>query len=257
MDKIKYLNVGCGNKFHKDWVNIDMSSNSQYVTAVNLLNGIPFEDNYFDVVYHSQVLEHIPKNEATAFIKECNRVLKPGGILRVVVPDLENITREYLKWLEINWQGSNQENDANYEWIVLEVYDQTVRNAKGGLMYEYLQQKNMINEKYVLERIGFIGESIRDYSKMNNIKKVKLIYSKVLSKVRSTSFIGDSIKKFKLKFKTLLLSDEEKRFIEIGKFRLGGEIHYWMYDRYSLQKLLKSCGFDRIGLLDLITSGLE
>lgn len=257
MCKVKYLNIGCGNKFHKDWINIDMSSNNPDVIAVNLLNGIPFDDNYFDVVYHSQVLEHIPRDEAKDFIKECNRVLKPGGILRVVVPDLENITKEYLKWLEINWQGSGEESDANYEWIVLEMYDQTVRNAKGGLMYEYLRQEKMINEEYVLNRIGFIGESIRDYSKMNRLKKIKLIYSKVSSKIQSTSFIGDSVKKIRLKFKTFFLSDEEKHFIEVGKFRLGGEIHYWMYDRYSLKKILESCGFERIELMSPVKSRIQ
>ncbi|MDB5024599.1 MAG: Methyltransferase type 11 [Mucilaginibacter sp.] len=249
MNKINYLNVGCGNKFHKDWVNIDMSSNSQYVIAVNLLNGIPFDDNSFDVVYHSQVLEHIPKNEARDFIKECYRILKPGGIVRVVVPDLENITREYLRLLDANWQGSSKEEEANYEWIVLEMYDQTVRNKKGGLMYEYLKQKEIVNEAYILKRVGFIGEGITSFTKMGAMEKVNVIFSKISSRVRSTSFIGDTIKRLKLKAKKVFLSNNDKLFIKIGEFRLAGEVHYWMYDKYSLKRLLLSCGFDDIELM--------
>ncbi len=53
--------------------------------------GIPFPDRSFDVVYHSHVLEHLSKSEASKFLKECSRVLRPQGVLRVVVPDLEEI----------------------------------------------------------------------------------------------------------------------------------------------------------------------
>src|SRR3954454_1180269 len=100
--KSKYLNVGCGNKFHKDWTNIDMKSGSPYVIAYNLIKGLPFDNNSFQVVYHSQVLEHIPKENAAGFIKECFRVLEPGGIIRIVLPDLENIVKEYCKYLHEN-----------------------------------------------------------------------------------------------------------------------------------------------------------
>ena len=89
MQKINYLNVGCGKKFHPAWTNVDMASSSPHVEVHNLLHGFPYPDNQFDIVYHSQVLEHVPKDKAPAFVRECLRVLKPGGVLRVVVPDLE------------------------------------------------------------------------------------------------------------------------------------------------------------------------
>lgn len=257
MSKINYLNIGCGNKFHEEWVNVDMASNSPHVIAANLLNGIPFADNQFDVVYHSQVLEHIPKKEAASFINECLRVLKPGGIIRVVVPDLENIIREYLGLLEANWKEANELNDANYEWIGLELYDQTVRNQKGGMMVEYLQQKKIINEAYILQRIGHIGSSIRNKAKMNIGKKIQLIFVKAASRVRSTSFLSDLTGSIKLKAKQMFLTDEEKKYIEIGKFRLGGEIHYWMYDKYSLKKLLIKCGFEQAELMNPTESKIE
>ncbi len=140
MAKLNYLNAGCGNKFHPDWHNVDMTSDSPDVLAANLLNGIPFPDNRFDVVYHSQVLEHFPKEKAGGFLKECYRVLKPNGIIRVVVPDLENIVNEYSKLLKENIEHSGELSAANYDWIMLELYDQTVRNYSGGQMAEYLQQ---------------------------------------------------------------------------------------------------------------------
>ncbi len=62
----------------------------------DLSKGIPFADQTFDGVYHCHVLEHIDREAAPTLLRECHRVLKPGGILRVVVPDLEGLARHYL-----------------------------------------------------------------------------------------------------------------------------------------------------------------
>ena len=132
MNKLNYLNLGCGFNFHKEWINVDMTSNSPYVISHNLLKKFPFHKNQFDVVYNSHVLEHFPKEKAPYFVSECFRVLKPGGLIRVGVPDLENIVNEYLKQLHENIENPNRLSEANYDWILLEMYDQTVRNRSGG-----------------------------------------------------------------------------------------------------------------------------
>ena len=102
---MKYLNLGCGLRFHPDWTNIDSDSSSPYVQDYDLQKGIPFQDNFFDVVYHSHLLEHFPKHKATDFMIECFRVLKPGGTIRIVVPDLEQIAKLYLKTLMLALKG--------------------------------------------------------------------------------------------------------------------------------------------------------
>lgn len=66
----------------------------------DLRRGIPFPGGSFDVVYHSHLLEHIDRDSAVHFLRECRRVLAPDGVLRVVVPDLEWLTRGYLDRLE-------------------------------------------------------------------------------------------------------------------------------------------------------------
>lgn len=244
MGKLNYLNIGCGNKFHKDWINVDMASSSPDVISHNLLNGIPFDDNKFDVIYHSQVLEHFPREKTPHFIKECFRVLKPGGIMRIVVPDLENIVNEYKKILKENLKNPSELSDANYDWILLEMYDQTVRNYPGGQMAEYLKQPKIINEKYVMDRIGHVGSSIRKnylYSQKNNIRKV-LTKKGILKKVVKI-----------IKKKLIYFFSESAR---IGDFRLSGEIHMWMYDRYSLSRLLESCGFKNIKIKNFFDSDI-
>lgn len=58
---------------------------------------LPFPDNYADYIYSSHFIEHVKRYEAIDLLKECYRVLKPGGTIRVVVPDLEILCKKYLE----------------------------------------------------------------------------------------------------------------------------------------------------------------
>lgn len=57
---------------------------------------LPFSSNSVEVLYTSHVLEHFPRWKAQEIVKETFRVLKPGGLIRVIVPDLEVLCRRYL-----------------------------------------------------------------------------------------------------------------------------------------------------------------
>jgi predicted SAM-dependent methyltransferase len=246
--KLDYLNVGCGLKYHKDWINIDMYPDCSDIIYCNLLKGIPFPDEKFEVLYHSQVLEHFPKEKAFDFLKECHRVLKINGIIRVVVPDLENIVDEYKKQLNENLKNPSKETEANYDWILLEMYDQAVRNYSGGQMGKFLFQETMENEQYVIDRIGYFGRSGH---------KMPLSKNNVVSKKTNTvlgiiAFLKKAIKS--AKGEIFYSSSGEK--IKIGNFRLGGEPHMWMYDRYSLSRLLKDVGFRDIKVLNPFKSDI-
>jgi hypothetical protein len=145
-------------------------------------------------------------------------------------------------------------NKLNYEWMLLEMYDQTVRNHSGGNMGKYLFQDNIINEEFINERIGEEGRAIRkSYLTFKNkeISRKETLVSKTKS---DNLFLF-----FKRKLKGFLLKkwDIDDSTLAIGKFRKGGEIHQWMYDRYSLAILLKDAGGNRIQKRDAFTSYLE
>ena len=259
-NKLNYLNVGCGSKYHKNWINIDMYSSNTDVIKCNLLKGIPFPDEKFEIVYHSQVLEHIMKEKAIDFMKECYRVLKMNGTIRVVVPDLENIVNEYKTYLKLNLKNSSDETEANYDWIMLEMYDQTVRNYSGGQMAQFLQQEKMINEQYIVNRIGYVGRSMRKNYLAKDKEKHLSIKDFLFSKINPIGIVGFlKIYIGRVKRKTLncilnlILSDKYK----IGNFRLGGEIHMWMYDSYSLSRLLLNAGFKDVKIKNAFTSDIQ
>ena len=249
------LNLGCGNTFHKDWINIDFVSNSEHVQAHNLLDGIPFESQRMDVIYHSHVIEHFSKTDAVKFINECFRVLKPQGVIRIAVPDLETIAKEYLKNIEMATSGQT-EAQQNYNWIVLELLDQMVRNESGGNMKAYLCQDTIPNESYVFSRIGMEGKKIRkDFlSRPQNLQNTKIKSSSFLKKVKQ--LVRKLWHIIKVKQSQPKLTDREKKAIKIGQFRLGGEIHQWMYDRYSLSELLKTVGFQQITICSAYKSNI-
>gem|GEM_PF-106570 len=212
----RLLNLGCGSRYHPAWVNVDFRSNGNGVIVHDLKKRLPFDDVSFDAVYHSHVLEHFPKHHAPLFLRECFRVLRPGGILRVVVPDLEQIVRLYLEALEKSLQG-NHEAQYRYEWIMLELFDQMVRNVSGGDMFQYWRQNPMPAEAFVIARMG---------SEVKN----------VLHDLRSRQSSSSNPR-----------PPEAPREPEaIGRFRLSGEVHQWMYDRYSLGKLLCEAGFEDV-----------
>jgi SAM-dependent methyltransferase len=96
----------------------------------NLAKGIPFADGSVDAVYHSHLLEHLDRTVAIDFLLECKRVLKRGGVLRIVVPDFETLCRKYLE----HAVGSEQNvNEAElHEAYIASVIEQSVRKEAYG-----------------------------------------------------------------------------------------------------------------------------
>ncbi|GAB3903601.1 class I SAM-dependent methyltransferase [Mucilaginibacter boryungensis] len=247
-NKLPYLNLGCGGHFDKRWTNIDFFKTGEGVIAHNLLKGIPSADNSFEVVYHSHVLEHFSKKDAIKFISECYRVLGNNGIIRIAVPDLEQIVHHYTRLLALGKANlGNPAIRADYEWIMTEMYDQTVRNNWGGEMLNILTSKDLPNEKFIYSRIGTEGRMIREsiITQQNPVtRKPGSIIKKALS-----------LNSFKqLFFKIILGSDYQ--LYRIGKFRRSGEIHQWMYDSYSLTNLLTDAGFKNIEVKTFDTSAI-
>jgi len=241
MRERRLLNLGCGARYHHEWVNVDFYSHSKEVIAHNLLEGIPFPDNEFDAVYHSHLLEHFPKNRAEPFTRECLRVLRPGGIIRIAVPDLEGIAKLYLEQLDKALLGDGIA-EHKYDWIFLELYDQTVRNHSGGEMAEYLKQQCVPNEEFILERCGNVAKQIRKAFLEGKVSthtkggQGRAITDKIASFLRAFSW-RDLLARMCL--------GKEYDSLRVGRFRLSGEVHQWMYDRYSLARLLSRCEFTR------------
>ena len=74
--------------------------------------------------------------------------------MRIVVPDLEQIVKSYINQLELARNEENEIKHENYSWSVLELFDQTVREFSGGQMKSLWTKDIIINESFIVERIG-------------------------------------------------------------------------------------------------------
>ena len=231
-----YLNLGCGERFHPDWVNLDLAAGRSNVISHDLVKGIPFAAESVDVVYHAALFEHIRRDDAANFLREIHRVLKPGGIVRIGVPDLEEICRTYLEKLEAAIAG-DKEAANDYDWLVLEMFDQMVRESSGGLMLRYFRRQPLPNEQFIVQRIGDEGrkliEEIRRQQTASNKGLAALLYQRMRA-------IGRGLRDRLL---AVVAGRNAAQALAIGRFRLSGEVHHWMYDRFSLARELLAAGF--------------
>jgi len=152
------LNLGCGYRTSPRCTNIDWSpairlrasrvgrrvaplfvgrdrwkafqSEAGEVMCHDLRRGIPFPNHSADAVYHSHVLEHLDRDLVPGFLVEIRRVLRPGGIHRIVVPDLELHARAYLASLDkaLDDPVLAQEHESR----VAELIEQMVRREAHG-----------------------------------------------------------------------------------------------------------------------------
>jgi len=90
------LNLGCGYSHLEGWVNVDADVTVQPDMLWDLRRSLPFPDGSVAAIFHEHLLEHLPLAAAAPFTRECWRVLRPGGILRIGVPDFERYARDYL-----------------------------------------------------------------------------------------------------------------------------------------------------------------
>src|SRR5438874_10391148 len=122
--ELKRIHLGCGLITPPGWIHVDGSLNARLAKhpwirralhSLSLLPAdkmevpwdskvlihdvrkpLPFANDSASAIYASHILEHLYLEEGRALLGECLRVLAGGGVLRIVVPDVHSIVREYL-----------------------------------------------------------------------------------------------------------------------------------------------------------------
>lgn len=233
------VNLACGSVFHPAWRNFDVMPVAPEVKRLDLRRPLPFADESVDVCYASHVLEHLRPTAARVFLAECYRVIRKEGVIRLVVPDLEAIVQEYVRLLERAESGSS-EAKQNYEWITLELLDQLVRHDSGGDMGRYLTKGEVPNAQFVISRVGLEAERLMGNGAGHD----------AIRKSRPHRSMAHYLQRIREEMLVLLasafLGKEGALAVREGLFRRSGEVHLWMYDRYSLRQVLELAGFGKV-----------
>lgn len=228
---MKHLNLACGGKLCPlpGWENVDFHNSGKNVKAMDLTKKLKYDNDSVDVIYHSQFIEHLSQKQGLFFLKECFRILKKGGIMRMVTPDFENQVMEYLSLLkQLRDDSKDKKNILKYQWIKLEILDQLVRNHSGGEQVRFLKKNGEQIRSYLINRLGRSGKDLLDH----------------LGQTLNDGFLKSILRKGYTKIKNFGTTHSK-----IGKFRLGGEIHYTVFDAYDLTDLLNQAGFSSVEIM--------
>ena len=94
-----YLDLGCGSNTSPDYCNLDYNWHPGVDVCWDVTRGLPFVDHYIGGIFTEHLLEHLAFVDALALLAECRRILRLGGVLRIVVPDAQLYLSEYAKHL--------------------------------------------------------------------------------------------------------------------------------------------------------------
>jgi len=233
------LNIGCGAVAHPDWVNLDMVPRHPLAVACDLRCGLPLASNAADACYSSHVLEHLTRAEADPFIEEQFRVLRPGGVIRVVVPDLEVMCRDYLAHLAA-LRSSAANCDFAYRFTLLEMFDQVVRDRSGGELIDVYRAARGADVEHIRSRHGAEAEPF--LCEANRASAVRAVGPRPKWAAR----LRQLRKRFAARTLLIIGGAEMRQALATGLFRHSGEVHRVMYDDHAVAALLQRHGFTDI-----------
>ncbi len=180
--KNSYVQYGCGLSAPEQWINFDVSPTLRIqkiplfgkwivkrtgtvfpnnVKYGDIIKGLPIKENSCSGVYSSHTLEHLSLNGFREALRNTYKILRPGGIFRCIVPDLEPAARKYIKDLD------NGNTTASIGFVGGDTLLGTVARSKSlrGIFRHYLGNSKHLwmwdheSMAYELKQAGF--ENVR------------------------------------------------------------------------------------------------
>jgi len=155
------LNLGSGGKLIPGWDNLDINP-LPGVLRCDLTKPLHYKPNTVTHIYSEHFLEHLDEVDGFNLLKQCYRVLKPGGHIRLCLPDLEQYVQMYLDWDKLSdTEKSRFPSGANYlnyamlgeHWSGMKYLNEMKHSKNIGHKYYY--DFSELNRK--LHDIGFVS----------------------------------------------------------------------------------------------------
>ena len=249
------INLGCWGRARDGWVNVDFTQTLPGVMACNLLDSLPYADASATVVYASHVLEHFSRDDALRFLEECRRILRPGGVLRLAVPDLRWLVDGYRAALDAARDAMSEEQVADgadvlarHEYAVINLVDQLCRHVPGGEMLRFWTRSPLPVAEYVMATNGV--EAARSLIALQLQDMARDGGNAASPEAERAGALGQPTFMQRLKYAFAPESyplpasaQPDAANARLGRFRTSGEPHLWMYDEVSLGLLLRQAGF--------------
>jgi predicted SAM-dependent methyltransferase len=103
------VHLGAGDHRLEGWMNLDIIFNAQVDAVADLTRSLPFRSESVDFIHSEDFLEHVDYGAGQVVLDECYRVLRPGGVMRLLMPDLESLVERiylrreehHLRWCQV------------------------------------------------------------------------------------------------------------------------------------------------------------
>jgi predicted SAM-dependent methyltransferase len=139
------INFGAGWRPLEGWVNVDIADAPGIDVVLDVTEGLPFATGSAHAIFAEHLIEHLTREAALDFLRECHRVLAPDGVLRLSTPDGGSYLRSYAgdrEFLE-RMRGPDEAMD----------FDVINRVMREGGLHLWLYDENSLCD--LVERAGF------------------------------------------------------------------------------------------------------
>lgn len=148
-----------------DWIASDINGGGDI--QLDLLQPIPFPDNSVDVIYTSHLLEHFSyPSPLRGLLQECYRILKPGGVMSVAVPNARIFLNAYNQPESFDWKAYCTEEvglkfTSKIDYVNFIAY-------LGGEHKHLFDEENLVE---VLLDSGFAKATVRDFDSSIDLQR--------------------------------------------------------------------------------------
>jgi predicted SAM-dependent methyltransferase len=111
------VNIGSGGRGLPDWINIELVRMRDTTLCLDIRHRLPIADESVSRILAEHVLEHIDfRSDVPAVLRDWYRILRSGGVLRIIVPDARRFLQAYVAddprhWRELGWDRDNLPGD--------------------------------------------------------------------------------------------------------------------------------------------------
>jgi predicted SAM-dependent methyltransferase len=148
------VHLGCGDHRLDGWVNVDLLPSGATDVLANFEGSLPFRSDSLHFLHSEDLLEHLSREGGIGFLTECFRVLRPGGTMRLLTPDLRRLVKKvyeqrealHLAWCDRELQASGPCEALNMHLRM---------NGEHRFVYD---QEHLVK---TLSRIGFSVRGVR------------------------------------------------------------------------------------------------
>jgi SAM-dependent methyltransferase len=188
-----FVNIGAGDFYKENWFSLDADTehfrerhaearrNGRFIEhEITLEKQMPFDDNSVDLFYCSHVLEHFPQSTGEHLLEDVSRCLKPGGLIRIAVPDAALAFRavrrsqfDYFAWNKVMNVGRDNVDAVDHLILLLcgrksVLLDDPFFSAEQKIAIKERVRDLLDKEAPMVEVLNFIVEGADDLVNYTN-----------------------------------------------------------------------------------------